>query len=98
MTSLFQRPQNPVLCDKILTFTDITTLHFYSRQIEKLTDQRVQQSISSGQKMKEVRQDGEKKISRMKQQLEDEQEKSKQREIEIAELRRFVYCTFLAKT
>ena len=65
-------------------------LHFYCfRQIEKLTDQRVQQSISSGQKVEEARQEGEKKVSQMKQQLKEEQTKSRQKEDEIAELRRY---------
>ena len=76
----------------LLTFT---RLHlYYSRQIEELTDQRIQQSISSGQKVEEVRQEGEKKISQMKQELKEEQTKSKQREDEIAELRRYIYYIY----
>lgn len=63
---------------------------FCCRQIEKLTDQRVQQRINSGKRMEEVRQEGEKKISQMQQQLEEEQAKAKQREDEIAELRKYV--------
>ena len=61
-----------------------------SRQIQKLTDQRVQQSISSGQKVEKVRQEGEMKMLQMKQQLKEEQAKSKQKADEITALRRYV--------
>ena len=61
-----------------------------SRQIEKLTDQRIRQSINNGQKLKEMRQEGEIKLSQMKQQLNEEVAKSNQKEDEVAELRRYV--------
>ena len=61
-----------------------------SRQIEKLTDQRIQQSINNGQKLKEMRQEGEIKLLQMKQQLNEEVAKSKQKEDEVAKLRRYV--------
>lgn len=70
-----------------------TALHC-SRQIEELNDKQAQLNISSGQKVEEVRQEGEKKISFMKQQLREEQVKSKQKEDEIAELRRYIYCVY----
>ena len=40
--------------------------------------------------VEEIRQEGEKKLSQMNQQLKEEQAKSKQREEEIAQLRRYV--------
>ena len=58
------------------------------RQIDKVAHQRVQQSISSDKKMKEVKQEGDKRISQMKQQLKEEQTKSRQKEEEIDKLRR----------
>ena len=58
------------------------------RQIDKVVHQRVQQSISSDQKMKEVKQEGDKRISQMKQQLKEEQTKSIQKEEEIDKLKR----------
>lgn len=42
--------------------------------------------------MAEVRQEGEKKVLRIKQQLNEEQTKSKQREEEIKELKRYVHA------
>ena len=58
------------------------------RQIDKVAHQRVQQSISSDKKMREVKQEGDKKIFQMKQQLKEEQTKSRQKEEEIDKLRR----------
>lgn len=61
------------------------------RQIEKLTDQRIQQSITSGQKVEVVKRAGEKKVSQMKQELKEEQTKSTQKEEEIEKLKRYIY-------
>ena len=58
------------------------------RQIEKLTDQRIQQSVASGKQMEVVRRNGEKKVSQMKQELEKEQTKSKVKEEEVDKLKR----------
>ena len=57
------------------------------RQIEILTDQRIQQKLESGQKVETVKKDGERKLSRMKQKLNMEQKKSKQKEDEIDNLK-----------
>ena len=59
------------------------------RQIDNVAYQQVQLTITSDQKMKEVKQEGEKKVSQMKQQLREEQTRSKQREQEIDQLKRY---------
>ena len=68
---------------------DLNYVAKYS-QIEKLTDQRIQQSIASGQKVEVVKRTGEKKVSQMKQELKEEQTKSKQKEEEIEKLKRYI--------
>ena len=45
-------------------------------------------SVSCDQKMREVKQEGEKKVSQVKQQLIEEQAKSRQKEEEIDKLKR----------
>ena len=57
------------------------------RQIEILTDQKIQQKLESGQKVETVKKDGERKLSQMKQKLNMEQRKSKQKEDEIDNLK-----------
>ena len=61
-----------------------------SRQMDKVEHQRVQVTISNDQKMKEMKQEGEKKVSQVKQQLKEEQTKLKWREEEIDKLKRYV--------
>ena len=56
----------------------------------KATQQYSQQSISRDRKMKEMKQEGEMKVSEVKQQLKEEQSKLQQKEEEIDELKRCV--------
>ena len=73
-----RRPYFPLICTQY-------------RQIAKVAQQRVQQSISYDLKVAEVRQEGEEKVLRMKHQLDKEQTKSKQKEEEIEELKRYIH-------
>ena len=59
---------------------------YLRRQIEH---QMIHLSISSDQKMKEMKQEEERKVSQVKQQLKEEQTKSKQKEEEIDELKKY---------
>lgn len=54
----------------------------------QVAQQRAQQSISNDLKVAEMRQEGEEKVLRMKQLLNEEQNKSRQGEEQIKELRR----------
>lgn len=54
----------------------------------QIAHQRIQVSVSCDQKMREVKQEGEKKVSQVKQQLIEEQAKSRQKEEEIDKLKR----------
>ena len=57
------------------------------RQIEQLTDQKIQQKIESGQKVETIKKDGETKLSQMKQEMAIEQARSKQKQDEIENLK-----------
>ena len=57
------------------------------RRIEILTDRKIQQKLESSQKVETVKKDGERKLSHMKQKLNMEQKKSKQKEDEIDNLK-----------
>ena len=57
------------------------------RQIEQLTDQKIQQRIESGQKVETIKKDGETKLSQMKQEMAIEQARSKQKQDEIENLK-----------
>jgi hypothetical protein len=60
------------------------------RQIDEVAYEQIQQSIISNQEVKEVKQEGEKKVSQMRQQLREEQDISKQKEEEIDMLKRCI--------
>ena len=61
--------------------------HSSCRQIEQLTDQKIQQRIEIGQKVETIKKDGETKLSQMKQEMAIEQARSKQKEDEIENLK-----------
>ena len=71
----------------ILPFICLYLYNIICRQIDKVAFEQVQQTISGDQKMKEVKQEGEKKVSQMKQQLREER---KQKEEEIDLLKRYI--------
>ena len=60
------------------------------RKIEEVQYERIQQSISRVKQVEEVRQVGEKRVTQIQQQLEEQKIKSKQKEEEIDLLKRCV--------
>ena len=78
-----------IMCTILATEKFISLDYTQCRQIAKVAQQRAHQNISNDLKVAEVRQEGEKKVLRIKQQLNEEQTKSKQKEEEIRELKRY---------
>ena len=76
-------------------FKQIPNSIFVRRQLRQQADHSAQMKLNNSQKIEVVRKDGERKVTQMQQDLFKEQKKSKQKEEEIDELKKYVNGQFI---